>query len=189
MGKAIMFLVFLWVAVVLAGNVAMGSAAMVSTRLSAAVTATEDDTLTVRSTTGFPETGIIRIDDEKIGYARKTTTTFEQTDVLGVTTAPMIRGLSGTTAAAHSSGAIVRTVEGGVLNAALDYKIAVISDASGLMGFVTIPFHLLTALVTFFTIPIGFFGTDLAILSYLWAIVALGLAVAIGISLAGGRRV
>ncbi len=55
---------------------------------SAAVTSTQD----------YPSSGILYIDDEKLSYASVTPTTF----------AGLVRGLGGTTAAAHDVGALVR---------------------------------------------------------------------------------
>ena len=57
-----------------------------------------DTTLTVMSTSGFPNSGTLIIDSEEMAYTGITATTFT-----GVT-----RGVNGTTAASHSSGATVR---------------------------------------------------------------------------------
>ncbi len=100
-----------------------------------------------------------------------------------------MRGLSGTTATAHSAGEIVRTIESSLINQAIGYKLAVITDASGLLAFITIPLALLSMLGTIFTLPLGFLGTDLEFLTYLWGVLTLGMILALGLAIVGGRRV
>ena len=56
-----------------------------------------DTTITLTSTTGFPDTGIIKINSEIISYAN-----ISGNDLIGCT-----RGIRGTTAAAHSSSDVV----------------------------------------------------------------------------------
>ncbi len=64
---------------------------------------TTDTTITVDSTSVFPSSGTIQIDDEKITYTNTTSTTFT-----GCT-----RGTSGTTAASHSDNAVVYSLNMG----------------------------------------------------------------------------
>lgn len=189
MGRTIMFMVFVWLIVSIGGGIAQGSTVIVTTKLTADVTATEEDSISVTATEGFPDTGTIVIDDEHIGYATKTATTFNRTSVLGVTVSPMRRGEDGTIAGAHTTGKKVRTLESSMLNSSMGYKMAVMTDSAGLIAFVTVPFAFITLLVSFLTLPLAFLGTDLAILTYLWAVVSIGLIVTIAISVAGGRRV
>lgn len=183
MGKAIMFMLFMWIAVSIAGGVSQGSVQVAATSLTIAID-DDDTTITVTSTEGFPDTGFIVIGDERIGYASVTDTTFK-----GNLAQPVVRGASDTTATDHAIGAVVRTVEGNMLNQSLGYKLAVISDASGLQAFVTMPWMFITLLSSFFVLPLGFLGTDLEILTYIWAALSIGIIVAMGIQLAGGRRV
>ena len=75
MGKAFMFMVFVWLVVITAGGVMQGSVAIAATELTADITAA-DTTITVASTNGFPGTGIIQIGNERIAYADTTATTF-----------------------------------------------------------------------------------------------------------------
>jgi hypothetical protein len=77
-----------------------------ATTLGAALTSSAT-TLTVASTTGYPDTGVLAIEDERILYTGKSGTTFT-----GVT-----RGYDGTTAAAHSNGAAVSLVSDWLLTA------------------------------------------------------------------------
>ena len=184
MGKAIMFMLFVWVIVSIAGGVMQGSTITVSTTLLTVTIDDADNTITVASTEGFADTGFVTILDERIGYASKTATTFR-----GNIASPLIRGASGTTATAHTAGEKVRTVESSMLNQSMGYKLAVLSDSSGLLAFVTIPFALLSLLGSFLVLPLSFLGTDLEILTYLWGVLSIGILLSIGISLAGGRRV
>ena len=184
MGKAITFMIFLWFIISLAGGVMQGSSVTVATTTLTESISENDTTLTVTSTEGFPDTGFIQILDERVGYASKTSTTFK-----GNFAQPLVRGASNTDATAHSVGERVRTIESAMLNQSLGYKIAALSDASGLLAFVTIPFNALTLLGTFFVLPLGFLGTDFEILTYLWGIIVIGIIIAFGIAIVGGRRV
>lgn len=184
MGKGIMFMVWMWIIISLAGGVSQGmTVSVATTSLTADLTAV-GTTLNVRSTQGFPETGFVQILDERIAYSGTTANTFH-----GSTVNPLVRGSNDTEAIAHASGEKVRTIESSMLNQSLGYKLAVMSDSSGLIAFVTIPFAFITLIITFFTLPLGFLGTDLEILTYLWAVISIGIIVALGVSLAGGRKV
>ena len=183
MGKAIMFMVFMWVMVNIAGGVLEGQVPYVATRLTADIDSVVT-TIPVASTGGFPDTGVIVIGDERIAYSDTTNTTFQ--DILA---RPVIRGTQGTTATVHEEGARVYTVQSSMLNASVQYNIAVIADASGLQGFITGTMALFQLLGAFFTLPIQFFGTDLEIIAILWAVLTIGIFVAIVIAMAGGRRV
>lgn len=183
MGKAITAMIFVWIMVSIAGGVVMGSVSVATTTLTATL-AVDGDTITVASTDGFADTGFISIEDEQIGYSNKTADTFE-----GSVFNPVIRGANGTTAVAHSIGAMVRTLESSMLNQSLNYKMAIISDASGWMAFLTIPVAVLSLIGSFLILPISFLGTDLQILTYIWGALSIGILVSLGIAVAGGRRV
>ena len=187
--KGFMFMIWMFVIVSIAGNVLAGSTSLIATRLTLDVPAGTVNTISVASTEGFASSGIIVIGDERIGYPSKTATTFERSSVFGVTTNPIQRGMNSTIDTAHLSGVTVRTQEASLLNASVDYKIARIADSAGIIGMVTLPAKLLDLILTFFTLPLGFLGTDLAILTYIWGIVAIGMIFGIGMQLAGGRRV
>jgi len=184
MGKGIMFMIWVWLFVSVAGGVMQGSTVIVATTsLTEDITST-DTTITVTSTSGFADTGFIMIQDEKIAYASKTDTTFK-----GNLASPMVRGASETDAVAHVTGERARTLESSMLNQSIGYKLAVLTDSSGMLAFVTIPFAFITLIGSFFVLPLGFLGTDLQILVYLWAVLTIGIIVSIGITMAGGRRV
>ncbi len=187
--KGVMFMVWMFIIVGIAGNIVAGSVSLVATRLTADVPAGGVTSISVASTEGFASSGMIVIGDERMGYPSKTATTFERTSVLGVTTNPITRGVNDTEDVAHSSGATVRTLEASLLNASIDYKIARIADSAGIIGMITLPAKLLDLILTFLILPLGFLGTDLAILTYIWSVVAIGMIFGIGIALVGGRRV
>ena len=169
--------------VCLAGGVAEGDVPVASTVLTVAINDTAT-TIPVSRTEGFPEPGIIIIDDERIAYSDIDGLNFDET--LG---SPMVRGTDDTDAVAHSVGAGVRTVEGGMMNTAATYNIAVIADATGIWGAVTIGLALLRIIGSFLILPIGFLGTDLAIIGVLWWVMVSGMIISLGLALAGARRV
>jgi len=189
--KGFMFMLWMFLIVSMAGNlVASGLTGITSTYLTADVSPTETSTIHVASTEGFPDSGFIVIGDEYIGYPSKTDTTFTSTKTLGITTNPLLRGADGTSDnTTHTAGAGVRTREASIFNSAIDYKIASIADTAGIQGFITFPARLLSLILTVFTLPLSFLGTDLAILSYIWMVVAVGMLVGFILTMAGGRRV
>jgi hypothetical protein len=188
--KGFMFMMWMFIITSLAGNIMANSqSGYVATRLTADLAAGTVNSISVSSTTGFPESGKIVIGDETISYPNKTTTTFERNSVLGITTNPIIRGSDDTSDVAHTYGSVVRTVEAGILNSSVDYKIANLVDTAGIIGYLTLPAKLLDLIITFFVLPLSFLGTDLAILTYIWLVVAIGMIVGFVTQLIGGRRV
>jgi len=186
--KGVMFMVWMFLVVSFAGNFAAGGQPYVATYLTSAVSANETATINVASTNGFADSGVIVIGDEVVGYPAKTDTTFERTAIVIVTTNPLVRGMTDTEAVSHASGARVRTREASFLNAAIDYKITRITDSAGGLDFITLPLRILDLLGTFFILPFGFLGTDLAILCYIWMVVVAGMIVGLALSIMGGRR-
>lgn len=185
MHKMVSFMVFMFLVVSIAGNiVASGTTGVVATRLEENITSSETSSIQVASTSGFPTAGTIVIEDEQILYGTKDSTHF-----LGTTFNPMDRGAGSTEAVAHLEDATVRTKETWALNASVDYKIARITDSAGFLDYVSMPFRLLDLLVTFFKLPLEFAGTDMAILTYIWGVVVIGMIVSVVISIIGGRRV
>jgi hypothetical protein len=175
----------MFVIVSIAGNIAAsGQSGITATRLTDNITANETDSIPVASTVGFGNAGIILIGDEQITYPDKDATHF-----LDTTFNDIRRGGAGSDAVAHSSGATVRTKESYILNASIDYKIARITDSAGGLAYIAMPLLLFDLVLTFFKLPLEFLGTDLAILSYIWMVVAIGMIVGFVIALVGGRRV
>ena len=183
MGKGITFFGFVWLLTCLAGSVLAGQVSGASTQLTANINSTAT-TITVSSTNGFPAPGILIIEDERITYSSKTSTTFT-----GNAARPLVRGSSDTTAVAHTAGTGVRTPESALVNSAVDYDLAVISDATGMMAFIQMPVAVFDILKTFIILPISFLGTDLAIITVFWGVMMLGLIISIIVAMAGGRRV
>lgn len=183
MGKAIMFLLFMWFSITITGNVMQGSVAMSATRLTSDITDVST-VIPVTSTAGFPETGVIQIGTERIAYAATSATSFT-----GALAKPIVRGAEGTIAADHNARAIARTVENSMLNQAAAYEVAVITQSDGAWAAITIPMAVMRLLGSFMVAPLAFLGTDLQMLAYLWILIALGIIIAIAVALAGGRRV
>jgi hypothetical protein len=182
-GRVIMFMGWMWVVVSFVGGLMAGVNATASTTLTADVSVT-DTTFSVIDTTGFGSSGTLTIGDENIVYTKTTATTFT-----GSWYKPVVRGASSTTATTHDAGAVVRTKEGSLINNSLNYTIALLSDASGLMAFITIPLAVFSLILNFIFLPISFLGTDMFFLTWIWAVIGLGLLVSIFISMSGGRRV
>jgi hypothetical protein len=63
------------------------------------------------------------------------------------------------------------------------------SDSSGAFAFVSVPLAFFTLIGSIVFVPLDFLGTDLAILTYIWAIVGIGFLIALMIQTGGGRRV
>lgn len=183
--KGMMFMIWMFVIVSISGNIAAsGQSGITTTRLTSAITSTEVASIPVATTIGFPDAGKIIIGDETIAYPAKDATHF-----LRATFNPIVRGNEDTEAIAHDANASVRTKESYLLNASIDYKIARITDAAGAVAFIAMPILLFDFVLTFFKLPLDFLGTDLAILTYIWMIVAIGMIVGFVVALAGGRRV
>jgi len=183
MGKGVMFMIFMWLMVCIAGAVVLGHVEFTRTVLTSPLT-DSGSTITVRSTVGFPSHGLIVVENEYIAYSRKTSTTF-----YGTLISPVVRGTQGTDAAYHSAGAAVSTVPGALLNSSAAYNIAVMSDTSGSLAFVSAPIAFFRLLGDFFFLPLQFLGTNLVIIAYLWMVIANGMIAALTVYLAGGRRV
>jgi len=189
LAKLVMFFGFVWLATSIAGGLMLGSMPLASTALTTAVTVS-DSTIYVSSTANFPTPGIIVINDERIAYSAKTATTF-----YGNLAQPLLRGTQGTTAAVHSittsdgRPTIVRMVESSVLNNSVDYNVASIVDTAGAQAFITMPVAVFSLIIAFGAAPFRFLGTDLQILTAIWAICFVGMLVSFFISMAGGRRI
>ncbi len=176
-------MMFIWLMVCIAGNVMQGQTDFVRTSLTSAISDTVL-VIPVRSTSGYPDSGIIIIESEKIAYSSKTATSFT-----GSLVRPVARGAEGTEAASHTNGKQVTTVSGAMVNSSAAYNIAVMTDPAGALAFVTVPLAFFSLLGSFLFLPLQFLGTDLQILTYIWAVVGIGMLVAITMQLAGGRRV
>ena len=188
--KGFMFMVWVFLITTMMGNfAATGQSPIQATRLTADIAIDEVDIISVQTTTGFPNYGLIMIGDETIRYPDKTTTTFVSKSFGGITTSPIVRGSMNTDAAAHDAGTSVRTLESWAFNASVNYKIARLVDSAGALDYLAMPGRLLDLVFTFFVLPLNFFGTELAILGYIWAVVVIGMIIGLVLALIGGRRV
>lgn len=178
-----MFFGFVWLVTCIAGGILLGTMPFASTELTADITATSD-TLNVESTEGLADPGIVVIGDERIAYSHLTDTTIE-----GNFARPLIRGSGGTEAVAHSEGDRVRMVEGSLINSSMDYNLAIIADAAGAQAFFSVPTAIWNIVMSFAVSPFAFLGTDLQIITVIWGIMFLGMAISLFLSIAGGRRV
>jgi len=183
MGKAVMFMMFIFLVVTIAGNVMQGQVGYARTHLDSDITDLSN-IIHVASTEGFPDVGIIDIGGERIAYSTMTATTFE-----GNPARPLVRGAQGTEAVAHNEGDQVATPEGAMMNTSMNYNLAVIADPTGMLAFVSVPVAVFALLGSFFFLPLQFLGTDLQILTVFWAVIGAGLLVALTVQLAGGRHV
>jgi len=181
-GRTVMFMAWMWFIVCLVGGTMVGSVPQASTVLTADITAATTP-IPVESTAGFKAPGFIIIDDERISFSELTATEFD-----GTAWRPVARGSQDTTATVHTEGTAVRSVTGALLNNSLNYNIALLTDASGIMSFVAMPLVVWNIVTSFIFLPLSFLGSDMVILTYIWAIIGLGLLISIMISLAGGRK-
>jgi hypothetical protein len=178
-------MIFLWLMVSLAGGVVQGATVTTATTTLTVALSDIGTVITVKDTKGFPDVGLIVIGDEKIWYSDRSSATV----LTGSTVQPVQRGAESTVPVIHLAGAKVRTVENSMLNSALNYNISLLSDTSGAMAFITIPLAFLRLIGSFLILPLGFLGTNLQILTVIWGALSIGILVAIGIAIAGGRRV
>jgi len=174
-----MFMLLMWLCISIAGGVAAGQVDFATTTLTAAIDET-DNVLTVYSTTGLPETGVVVLEDEHIGYSHKTDTT-----LYGSTTAPLVRGADNTEAVSHAAGTFVSTVPGAMMGMSMAYNIVVLTDVAGPRAVVVAPIAVFRLLGSFFNPHLEFLGTNLAIITYLWMILAVGMVVALAVRLFG----
>jgi len=174
-----MFMVFMWLCVCVAGGVATGQTDFATTTLTVAVNA-GDNILTVHSTVGLPETGVVVLEDEHIGYSHKTDTT-----LYGSATAPLVRGAHNTEATGHTAGTFVSTVPGAMMGMSMEYNVVVLTDVAGPRAVVVAPATLFRLLGTFFSPRLDFLGTNFAIITYLWLVLAIGMLMALAIRLFG----
>lgn len=181
-----MFLIFMFIIATIAGNVLQGQSDFARTHLTAAIDSTIT-TIPVASTVGFPDVGVIVIEDEHIGYSAKTTT--PPYTVYGTVVQPLLRHIDGTSAAPHAINKQVSTVPGAVLNASAAYYTAVIADSAGLQAFIAKPVAFFQLVGGFLFLPLSFLGSDLQILTVFWAVFGIGMIIALFINMAGGRRV
>jgi len=174
-----MFMLLMWMCICIAGGVVAGQMDFATTTLTATVD--EDDAiLTVYSTVGLPETGVVVLEDEHIGYSHKTSTT-----LYGSVTAPLVRGADNTEVVSHAAGTFVSTVPGAMMGMSMAYNVVALTDVAGPRAVIVAPLALFRLLGSFFNPHLEFLGTNLAIITYLWMILAIGMVVALAVNLFG----
>lgn len=178
MSKLITFFLISFVLISIVGSIFQGGGGIVTTELTDAIDA-DDTTIPVISTANFLAIDYVVIGNEKMLYSSKDATNFYIAE----------RGYQDTAAEAHDERDYVRTAVSSTLNSMAGYNIASITDAAGLWSAVTLPFAILKLIGNALWINWSFLGSDLAILSYIWICLGIGLIVTIALSLAGGRRV
>jgi len=143
----------------------------------------EDDlTLTLDTTANFVAPSIITIGQERIGIS-------VVPDGTHLTVVANGRGMNGTNAVAHYTGEGVYTEESALVSNMIQVRVAKIADASGLRAFIDIPWQILSIGTDLIASPFTFFGSDLWILSAIYAAILVGVVVVIGLSVAGALRV
>lgn len=182
-GRNVAFMGWMWVVVCLAGGMLNGMVPQASTHLDLLLTDV-GLTVTVASTEGFRSPGILVIDSERIAYYDTTPTTF-----IGTGLRPLARGTGGTEAVAHLVNTRVRMPESSLLNDSMSYNLALISDAAGIMSFITVPIAIWNIITDFLFLPLSFLGTDLVIITVIWGIIVLGVIITLMIQMTGGRRI
>jgi hypothetical protein len=180
MAKMISFFVVAFLAVSIWGAVMQSGGGIAVAELSSNITSSAVS-IPVNSTTNFISLDVITIGDEDILYSSKDATHFY--------VATGGRGYNGTSAKSHAATAHVYTQQAGFFNQMSNYNIGKIVDATGIWAVVNIPIAIFRLLINVVASPFGFLGEDLAIVTYVWMGLGIGLLVTVGIYLAGGRRV
>lgn len=179
MAKYITFFIFLFIGASVLSAFMEGGGGIVTVALAAPIDA-DDVSIQVASTSDFLSADYIVIGEEKILY-----TNTDATHFLNCT-----RGYDGTTAKAHTAGAMIYTADASAVNSALGFSIAATSDSMGIWAAVTIPFYFLTrTLPHIVMMNFSFLSGQLAIVGWFFFAAGAGLIITLAISLAGGRRV
>lgn len=179
MAKLCTFFLFLLVGVSILGGIMKGGGGIVATPLTADIGAT-NTTIPVESTDDYLSRDYVFIGEEQVLYTGTTATTFT-----GCT-----RGYDGTTAAAHSEGAMVYTADASAVNSAMGFNIAAVTDSMGWWGAITIPFRFFFQTIPrIFMMNVTFMTGNLAIIGWFWFAFVAGFVITLALALAGRRRV
>lgn len=150
-----------------------GGGGMVATKLTLPMSISSTN-MTVISTAGYMNNGVVFVESEKIGYSNKTATTLSG----------LLRGYEGTTARAHSTGKVVYNEPAGVINAAMGFNVAVLAASNGWLSMITIPFNFFTITLprlVLWDFPI-FYG-DWIVIRYVLMALSIGFYIAFVINL------
>ena len=179
MNKLVAFFLFMMVGCGMLVGIMGGGGGVVNTYLTADISST-DTVLPVASTRDFLGEDYVFVANEKVFYTGTNGTAFT-----GCT-----RGYGNTTAISHDSGARVNTAVASAINYALGFNIVAVQDTWGWASIVAIP-------IMFFvrTIPqvirmsTNLLTGDLAIISWLFYIMAAAFIVTLAMTIIGSRRV
>lgn len=179
MNKLIVFFLFMLVGCGILIGIMGGGGGVTNTVLSADLSANAT-VVNVTSTKDFLSEDYVFIENEKVFYTGKTDTSFT-----GAT-----RGYANTTATSHDSGTRVNTATASAINYALGFNIVAVQDTWGWASILAIP-------IMFFirTIPMvirmstNLLTGDLAIISWVFYIMAAGFIVTLAMTIIGSRRV
>lgn len=179
MSKLVTFFLVMLLGCSMLGAIMRGGGGIVAVALADDVTAT-NTTLTVDSTTDFLSTDYVIIQAEKILYTSRTATTF-----MGCT-----RGYDGTVAAEHEAGALVYTADANAINNALGFNVAATQDTWGWLSVLAIPFNFfIRTIPRIIRINISFLAGPLAVIGWLWLVMAAGFVITLALAIVGGMRV
>jgi len=156
-----------------------GGGGVVNTYLTNNVTANMTY-LPVASTTDFLSEDYVIIEAEKVFYTAKNTTAFQN----------CTRGYENTTAAWHDSGTRVNTAVASAINYALGFNIIAIQDSLGWAAVIAIPIMFFTRTIpNIFWMSTNLLTGNLAIISWIFYVMAAGFIVTLALTLIGSRRV
>jgi len=179
MSKLLTFFLFMFVGMTILGSVMQGSGGISTTELNGAID--EDDaTIIVNSTVGFPNIDFIIIDNERILYAGINPPAYDR--FTGCT-----RGYGGTEATVHSDEAHVYIFESSMINQMMGYNITAVMDEGGILMSIRLGRAILSLLVNAIGIQFTFLGTELALFSYFYMAMAIGLIITISMWIFGGK--
>lgn len=179
MNKLIVFFLFMMLGCGIFIGIMGGGGGIVNTYLTDNITAT-NTTLPVFSTTDFLSEDYVIIGVEKVFYTGKTATTFTGCE----------RGYGNTTAVSHDAGARVNTAVASAINYALGFNIVAVQDSLGWAAIIAIPLMFFIRTVPHIIVmSTNLLTGDLAIISWVFYIMAAGFIVTLAMTLIGSRRV
>jgi len=192
MAKMTTFFLVVWAAGCILSATMQGSGGVLATDVAVAV-GEADVVITVDSTSGYPPSAIVEpsiSDDQRVIWIEG-----ERIEYTAITTGPdtftgCTRGTeNGEDAGDHPIDAKVYSNVAWLVNAIGDYEIVQLSDTAGAWTAPTTPWEFVKSAGTFIILPLTFAGEDLAIITYIYSLLGAGYLLALGMSLAGSRRV
>ena len=174
--RLLLAFLIVFVGATLLGAIMAGGGGIVSTPLSADISA-NSTFIQGDDPEAFANKDVLMIQEEKILYTSKNTTGFNV----------YTRGYDGTTAEDHVAGTIIYTEAGGIMNAALGYNVGVELETSGTLGIIQLPIRFFTTTLPHLVVLNVNFLTDnsaLAIIGIFWLCAGIGLLIDLSIRIA-----